>query len=43
MLLLTATPVAEVALLQRERDLPQKQVLGGKQQSLAYVRATSDL
>lgn len=34
MLSLTATPVAEVALLQRERDLPQKQVLGGKQQSL---------
>jgi len=27
-------PVAEVALLQREIDLPQKQVLGGKQQSL---------
>lgn len=28
------SPVVEVALLQRERDLPQKQVVGGKQQSL---------
>lgn len=28
------TPIVEVALLQRERELPQKQVVGGKQQSL---------
>lgn len=27
-------PTVEVALLQRERDLPQEQVVGGKQQSL---------